>query len=114
MGNCNIGFVIYVYLFTDTPDLSDKHMIVHEYEEYHEWNSLWSWAFIAFLSASLITVCMVSMMMIMDYPREWDHGNLNFTPSASVYSTTRPGKIIDKMIQPLPEGVPMNESINNE
>jgi hypothetical protein len=82
---------------------------MHEYEEYHEWNAFWSWAFIAFLSGALITICMVCMMMIMDMPREWDHGNLNFTPAASVYSTIKPAKATGKMIQPLPEGVPMQE-----
>lgn len=88
-------------------------MIVHEYEEYHEWNFFWSWAFIVFLTGSLITICMVAMMMIMDLPREWDHGSLNFTPSASVYSSVKPLKTEEKMIQPLPEGVSM-ENINKK
>lgn len=82
---------------------------MHAYEEYHVWSTRWSWAFIILLSAALITVCMVAMMMIMDMQRDWDHGNLNFTPSASIYSTVKPEIATEKMIQPLPEGVTLEE-----
>jgi len=86
---------------------------LHEYEEYHEWNEFWSWAFIVFLSGSLITLMMV-IMSVKVAPREWDFGNVGFTPSESIYSTQDPGPVLENMIQPLPEGVSMEESKNAE
>lgn len=82
---------------------------MHTYEEYHEWSTFWSWAFIAFLSGALITICMVAMMMIPDVPRQWNFGGLDFTPSASEYSMVRPGPAVEEMVIPLPEGVTMEE-----
>jgi hypothetical protein len=77
---------------------------MHEYEEYHEWSTGWSWAFILFLSGSLITICMTVMVLVKDVPRVWSHGSLGFTPSASVYSLTKNTGADNIMITPLPEG----------
>ena len=82
---------------------------MHNYEEFHEWSTRWSWAFIIFLSGSLITICMILMMMIPTVPRVWEYGDLPFTPSESVYSTIKPVSGGVMMIQPLPEGVSMEE-----
>lgn len=92
-----------------TYDASKQLVIMHEYEEFHEWSPFWSWAFIAFLSGSLITICMVAMMMIKDVPRQWNFGDLDFTPSGSVYSLVKPGSVVEKMVEPLPEGITMEE-----
>lgn len=83
---------------------------MHEYEEFHEWSTGWSWAFIIFLSGSLITICMIVMVMVKDVPRKWDFGNLDFTPSASVYSLVRPVYPDSTLILPLPEGRQMEET----
>jgi hypothetical protein len=77
---------------------------MHEYEEFHEWSKGWSWAFIIFLSGSLISICMLVMALVKDVPREWEHGSLDFTPAASVYSLSKPSGIDNFMVEPLPEG----------
>jgi hypothetical protein len=84
---------------------------MHEYEEFHEWSTGWSWAFIIFLSGSLFTICMIVMALVMDVPRKWDYGNLDFTPSASEYSLVKPVYNDSTMILPLPEGKTMEESL---
>lgn len=103
-----------------------------KYEEHKKWNTFWSWLFIIALSGGLITWAMSMMVLIPDVPREWDFGNIEYTPGASIYSTrdatdkpvdyqkqihlkglydsTRSGTYADTvMVQPLPEGIPMEE-----
>ncbi len=94
----------------------------------------WSKAFPVILSAGLLSWAMTLMMLIPDVPREWDFGNLEFTPAKSVYSSFDPGQKIsdaekawlersslmersksgifpdNRMIYPLPEGEPMEKT----
>lgn len=83
---------------------------MNDSEEHKEWRPLISWLFIIGLSVSLFVVMMI-LMLIMEKPREWDFGTIPFTPSESVYSSSNkqapPEK---KMIEPLPEGIPMKDS----
>jgi hypothetical protein len=83
---------------------------VHEYEEYHEWSELLSWGFILFISASLITVMMI-IMEVRAVSRQWDFGQMPFTPSESIYSSFKTGTA-GNMIQPLPEGVTLQQENN--
>ncbi len=109
-----------------------------QYEEHWEWSLRASWIFILSLSAGLLGWAMLMMTQVKDVPREWDFGNLEFTPAASVYSThvpssnpddlektilnkkgpaefTKSGKMPEnKMIEPLPEGIPMEDLNGNE
>lgn len=72
-------------------------------EEHKEWSSGKSWLFIIALSGSLF-LFMEFLMMIPEVPRDWDHGTVPFTPSASIYSTSRPDEANpEKAIAPLPE-----------
>jgi hypothetical protein len=87
---------------------------MHEYEEFHEWSTGWSWAFIIFLSGSLISICMLAMMLIKDVPREWDHGEMDFTPAASVYSSSKPAGKDNNMVLPLPGGKKMGTGDQNK
>lgn len=81
---------------------------MHEYEEFHEWSTGRSWAFILFLSGSLITIAMTVMVLVKEVPRKWDYGNLDFTPAASVYSLSKPAVFDSTLVLPLPEGRKMN------
>jgi len=82
-----------------------------KYEEHGKWSKTASWLFIIFLSATLITWAMSLMFLIKAVPREWDYGNLEFTPAKSIYSTNYPvGEASGNMITPLPEGVSMEEA----
>ena len=83
---------------------------MHDYEENKEWSTLGSWLFIILLSGGLIGWAMFMMTVIKDVPRDWDYGSVPFTPAKSVYSTERHKKVPEgKMIQPLPEGISMEE-----
>ncbi len=82
-----------------------------KYEEHKEWSTLGSWLFIILLSGGLIGWAMFMMSVVKDVPREWDYGTVPFTPANSVYST----EVHDEqpeglMIEPLPEGVSMEEA----
>ncbi len=83
------------------------------YEEYKKWNTFWSWFFVFALSGSLLGWAMFMMTFIKDVPREWDFGNIEFTPAKSVYSTQNPdNETEENMIAPLPDGVSMDEEKN--
>ncbi len=83
---------------------------MHDYEEHKEWSTLGSWLFILLLSGGLIGWAMFMMSVIKDVPREWDYGTVPFTPASSVYSTERHEEAPDGyMLQPLPEGISMEE-----
>jgi hypothetical protein len=75
------------------------------YEEYHEWSVFWSWSLIIGVALFLLSMGMTMMYTVKDVPREWDFGNIEFTPAKSVYSTATPPKETSKkMIHALPEG----------
>ncbi len=79
-------------------------------EEHHEWNTFYSWLLIFGLTASLFIVMFI-LMLIPVGPREWDFGTDPFVPSESIYSSSTPEEIPKgKMVEPLPEGVPMNQT----
>ena len=81
-----------------------------KYEEYQEWSTGKSWLLVIGISAFLLIMAMGLMFLIEDVPREWDFGNVEFTPGKSVYSTATPeGTTEEKMIAPLPEGISMQE-----
>jgi len=83
---------------------------MHEYEEYHEWSTTRSWLFIFGLVFFLIVMMSSMMLLVKDVPREWDFGNIEFTPAKSKYSTANPEpRTSKKMIAPLPEGLSMEE-----
>ncbi|HEX2934795.1 MAG TPA: hypothetical protein VHO72_05530 [Bacteroidales bacterium] len=72
-------------------------------EEHKEWSTGKSWLFIIALSGSLF-IFMEILMMIPEVPRQWDRGTVPFTPSESVYSTSRPDEANpEKAIAPLPD-----------
>ena len=81
---------------------------MHDYEEFHEWSTGWSWAFILFLSGSLITIAMTVMFLVKDVPRQWDYGSLEYTPAASIYSLSQPSGADSVMVLPVPEGRKMD------
>ena len=84
---------------------------MHKYEEHRKWSTLGSWLFILLLSGGLIGWAMTMMSVIRDVPREWDYGTIPFTPGKTVYSTERPPATTeDYMMEPLPEGIPMEEA----
>lgn len=84
-----------------------------DYEEYHEWSTGKSWLFIILQSSFLLVMASLMMFLIEDVPREWNFGNVEFTPAKSVYSTHNPEvETTEKMVTPLPEGVTMEEEIN--
>lgn len=90
-----------------------------KYEENSKWSTFWSWAFVFTLSGSLIAWAMVMMTFVKDVPREWDFGNIEFTPAKSVYSSVQSSSKAEKvdeagvnLIAPLPDGVSMKEEKN--
>lgn len=88
---------------------------MHGYEEHKEWNTLWSWLFIILLSGGLIGWAMFMMTVVKDVEREWDYGSIPFTPAISVYSTEiHKEKPEERMIEPLPEGISIEESQNQQ
>ena len=92
-----------------------------KYEENKKWSTFWSWAFIFALSGSLLGWAMIMMTFVKDVPREWEFGNVEFTPAESVYSSVQAAekaedaKDADKnLIAPLPDGVSMEEENNTK
>lgn len=81
------------------------------YEENSKWSTRRSWIFILLLSGSLLAWAMVMMTFVEDVPREWEFGNIEFTPAESVYSTKKPDKEVEEnAIAPLPDGVSMEDA----
>lgn len=84
---------------------------MEKYEEHKKWNTFWSWATVFAISGGLLTWATIMMVFVEQAPREWDFGNLEFTPAKSVYSTNNPDeKAGENMIEPLPDGISMEEA----
>ncbi len=83
------------------------------YEENTKWSMRKSWIVVFAISWSLLAWAMTMMTFVKTPPREWDFGTIEFTPAKSEYSTHNPDKKTDKkMIEPLPDGVSMEEKDN--
>ncbi len=88
-----------------------------DYEENTKWSTRKSWFTVFAISFSLLAWAMTMMMLVKTVPREWDFGNIEFTPSKSEYSTQIPEeKTTGKLVEPLPDGISMEEKekTNNE
>ena len=85
------------------------------YEEYNKWSTRRSWLFIILLSGSLLAWAIIMMTFVEDVPREWEFGNIEFTPAKSEYSTNNPDKKVEEnVIEPLPDGVSMEEEKSDQ
>lgn len=80
-----------------------------QYEEYRNVGTVLGWVILLVFTASILGWGMFMMMMIMDAPRHWDHGQLDDTPASSVFSSVEPDthKPAPLQIQPVPGSVPI-------
>ncbi len=89
-----------------------------QYEENTKWSTRKSWFVVFAISGTLLAWAMTMMTLVESVPREWEFGNIEFTPAKSEYSTHNPdAKTDENQIAPLPDGVSMeeqNKKNNNE